>query len=62
MGLSYGDIIDFCIKKNKVVLMKSESQNDARQLEGIIKTKKKVSQADIDNAKNIALSKKWNKK
>jgi antitoxin PrlF len=59
LNVSYGDVIDFSVEKEKIVLKKQSTLSGARSIRGLLKTKKHHTDSEINRAKMLVLSKKW---
>jgi len=59
LHVSYGDIINFSVEKEKIVLKKQNTLSNAHSIRGLLKTKKHHTDAEINKAKTLVLSKKW---
>ena len=62
LGITYGDAVDFKITRESVIIEKEAPRADARNLRGILPTKRKFRDSYIKKAKSAALAKEWNKK
>ena len=59
LGIEFGDSMDCQIKDDMVIMRPVHTKSDLMDLKGILKARRRVADKEIDNAKNIALRKKW---
>lgn len=59
LNVSYGDVIDFSVEKEKIVLKKQNPLSSACASRGILKSKNHHTDSEIKKAKTLVLSKKW---
>ena len=62
LGIEFGDSIDFQVNNDIVIIKPVHTKGDLMDLKGILKAKRSVADEEINNAKDIALKKKWIKK
>ncbi len=62
LGISASGKIDFKITKNGVYIEPVPDGIDITELKGSLRPSKRATDLEINNAKSIALSKKWKKK
>jgi len=59
LNVSYGDLIDFSVENQKIILKKQNTLSNARLIRGILKSRKHHTDGEINRAREIVLSKKW---
>jgi hypothetical protein len=59
LHVSYGDVIDFSVEKEKIVLKKQNTLSNAHSIRGMLKTKNHHTDGELNRAKTRVLSKKW---
>ena len=62
LGIEFGDSIDFQVNNDIVIIKPVQTKGDLMDLKGILKGKRSATDEEINNAKDIALKKKWIKK
>lgn len=59
LGVSYGDIIDFNIEKERIIMRKMTTPGSARGIRGILSPVKHHTDEEIRKGKSKALARKW---
>jgi len=59
LGVSYGDVIDFNIEKEKIIMRKKASTGSARGIRGMLSPVKHHTDDEIRKGKSKALARKW---